>query len=268
MELKIYSKENKETGKKALPIQFSEEVRQDLIKKAVIAVQKNSRQRYGAYADAGKRHSDKVSRQRRKYRGGYGSGTSRVPRKILSRNGTRFNWVASRSPQTVGGRSPHAPVAEKIFAVKLNDKERRKAIRSAIAATISLEIVKGRGHKAPESYPFILGDDFDAVEKTKEMITSMTALGLADELTRSSIKTIRAGKGKGRGRKYKRRIGPLIVVASDSKLIKSAKNIPGVDVVKVTDLNAAILAPGCHPGRLTLFTTKAIDEMAEKRLFE
>jgi large subunit ribosomal protein L4e len=267
MELKVYSKDNKEIGKKKLPSQFAEDVRADLIKRAVITVQLNSRQRYGADQEAGRRASAKLSRQRRAYRGGYGLGISRVPRKILSRNGTRFNWVGAIVASAVGGANPHSPKAEKIWAVKLNDKERKKAIRSALAAVVDSKIVGVRGHIVPANYPFVLGDDFDSITKTKEVMTSLISLGLADELDRSSIKKIRAGKGKVRGRKYKDKVGPLIVVSSDSKLLLSGKNVAGVDVVKVSNLNAALLAPGCHIGRLTLFTVKALDEMAEKKLF-
>lgn len=267
MELKIRTKENAESGATKLPAQFEELVRADLIKKAVLAVQANNRQRYGLKPGAGMRHSAKVSRRRRKYRGAYGQGISRVPRKVLSRSGTRFNWVGAEAPGTVGGRRAHGPKAEKIFAVKLNDKERRKAIRSALAATVSSEVVSARGHSVPTTYPFVLGADFDAVEKTAEMSKAFKELGFTDEMIRAAKKTVRAGKGKARNRKYKKRVGPVVVVSSDSKMLKSVKNLAGFDVVKVTDLNAEILAPGCQPGRAALFTEKALAEMAEKKLF-
>ena len=38
----------------------------------------------------------------------------------------------------------------------VNKKENRKAIRSALAATVNPEIVKGRGHKITDNYPFII----------------------------------------------------------------------------------------------------------------
>jgi large subunit ribosomal protein L4e len=72
---------------------------------------------------------------------------------------------------------------------------------------------------------------------------------------------IRAGKGKHRGRKMKQAVGPLIVVVENKGLTDAASNIPGVCIVKVNDLNAEILAPGAHPGRLTLWTNGAIERL-------
>ena len=74
------------------------------------------------------------------------------------------------------------------------------------------------------------------------------------ELERISEKTIRAGVGKNRGRPYKKKKGPLFVVSGKCNLLKAAKNVPGVDVCVVKDLNAELLAPGATPGRLTIFT--------------
>jgi len=70
-----------------------------------------------------------------------------------------------------------------------------------------------------------------------------------------------------RGRKYKTRKGPLLVVSKECKLLKSAKNIPGLDVVEVSKLNAELLAPGTTMGRLTLFTEAAIEKLEKEKLF-
>src|SRR3989338_11129595 len=141
MKLKVISPEGKEDGSVTLPTQFSEEVRSDLIKRAVLAIQSHNRQPYGASPEAGKRASAKLSRRRRNYRGSYGLGISRVPRKIFSRRGTRMNWQGAFAPGTVGGRRAHPPKAEKIWWQNINKKERKMAIRSAMAATINKEAV-------------------------------------------------------------------------------------------------------------------------------
>ncbi|MCJ7560718.1 50S ribosomal protein L4, partial [Candidatus Bathyarchaeota archaeon] len=72
---------------------------------------------------------------------------------------------------------------------------------------------------------------------------------------------IRAGKGKRRGRKMKQAVGPLIVVVENKGLADAASNIPGVDIVTVNNLNTEMLAPGTHPGRLTLWTNGAIERL-------
>ena len=267
MELKIFSTTNTESGKLKLPAQFSEPVRQDLIKRAVLALQCNKRQPYGADPRAGKDASAELSRRRRKYRGSYGAGISRVPRKIMSSRGTRFNWVGAVAPGTVGGRRAHPPKADKQWDVKINKKERRKAIRSALAATLDKELVKSRGHKVPDNYPFVLDEKYESLNKTKNVLQALKKLGFVKELERSEKKSVRAGKGKVRGRKYKRKKSVLLVVSKDCLLLRSAKNIPGVDVELVKNLNAELLAPGTVPGRLTLFTKNAVEELDKNKLF-
>ncbi|MBR9692278.1 50S ribosomal protein L4, partial [Candidatus Woesearchaeota archaeon] len=201
MELAILSTKNEEKGKKSLPPQFNEDIRPDLIFRAVMTLQANSRQPYGASPDAGKRSASIVSKRRRKYRGTYGIGQSRTPRKVMSRRGTRMNFVGAFAPQTVGGRRAHPPKAAKIWDKKINKKENKKAISSALAATVDKDIVKKRGHLVPESYPFIIEESFEKLTKTKDIKLALESLGLKDELKRSARKTVRAGKGKARGRK-------------------------------------------------------------------
>jgi len=249
-----------------LPEQFSEEIRPDVIKRAVLAIQANKRQPYGASTRAGKRASAKLSRRRRKYRGAYGHGISRVPRKILTRRGTNFFWVAAVAPGTVGGRRAHPPKAEKIWKQKVNIKERRLAIRSALSATCIKEIVEKRGHIS-KHIPIIIESSFENAKQTKEIREALIKLGLEKELERASVKKIRPGKGKSRGRKYKTRKGPLIVVSAKCELQRSANNIPGIDISVVNSLNAELLAPGSEPGRLTIFTDKAIDRLEKEKLF-
>ena len=267
MKLKILDTKKAEKGSKELPSIFSEPVRQDLIKRAVEALQANARQPYGAAPLAGKKASSKLSRRRRDYKGSYGHGISRSPRKILSRNGTRFNWVGAFAPNTVGGRPAHPPKPFAILSKKINTKENRKAIRSAVAATLSKELVKTRGHIAPAEYPFIISNEFETISKTKNAYEALLNLGLEQEMARAEEKTIRTGKSKLRGRHYRKRKSVLFVVAKECPLMKASANIPGVETVTVNQLNAELLAPGTVPGRLTLFTESAIERLDKEKLF-
>jgi len=266
-EAKVLDLENNEKGKIGLPKQFEEDVRPDLIKRAVLVIMSHKRQGYGAKPEAGKRASVKISKRRHTYRGSYGYGISRVPRKILSRRGTRMNWQAAFAPGTVGGRRAHPPKAEKIWWQKINKKERKKAIRSAISATISKKLVVKRGHKAGDNYPLVIDPVIENVDKTKSVKDILIKFGLKEELKRCENKKVRAGKGKLRGRKYKKKKGPLIVVSKDCKLIKSAGNIPGVDVCEIKNINTELLAPGSVPGRLTLWSRGAIEILEKEKLF-
>ena len=267
MKLKVISKENKENGSVELPSQFNEPIRKDLVKRAVLVIQSNNRQAYGASPEAGLRHSTRVSKRRRDYRGCYGQGISRVPRKITSRRGTRMNWVGAEAPGTVGGRRAHPPKAEKKWDKKINDKERKKAIRSALSAVVLKNIVSERGHKLPENYPFILDDDFEKLKKSKEVITALSNLGFKEELDRASTNKVRAGRGKSRARKYKTKSSILFIVKDDCELLKSAKNIKGAQIVKVNQLNTELLAPGADIGRVSLFSKGAIEKLEKEKLF-
>ena len=267
MKLDILDNSKNKVGEISLPMQFGEDVRVDLVKRAVLALQSGRKQAYGAMKEAGKRASANLSKRRKKYRGMYGFGISRTPRKILSRRGTRMFWVGAVSPNTVGGRKAHPPKAEKELQKKVNKKERKKAIRSAISATVISELVKKRGHILHDNYPFVLDKKFEDVSKTKDIMGSLKVFGLEKELLRMDKTKIRSGRGKSRGRKYRIKKGPLIVVSKESNIKKAAGNIPGIDIVDVKKLNVELLAPGHIPGRLTLWTAGALEKMEKEKLF-
>jgi large subunit ribosomal protein L4e len=268
MNLKIVTAENVEKGTIKTPAQFDEPVRADLIHRAVEAQQTHERQAYGSDVMAGKRQTAWLRHRRRVYKGAYGHGIARVGRKIMSRNGSQMHWVGAFAPSTVGGMRAHPPKAMKIITKAINIKERKKALRSALAATVDKNVVAKRGHKAPAAYPFVLDSSIEAMSKTSDILKALEKLNLKDELARSAQRSIRAGKGKNRARPYQKRIGPLIVVSKTCPVIKAAANIPGVQAVAVDRLNAVLLAPGGHAGRLTLYTDAALQRMEKEGLFQ
>jgi len=140
------------------------------------------------------------------------------------------------------------------------------ALRSAIAACVHVDIVNKKG-VVPKDYPFIVTKKFEGVDKTKLVYEALDKIGLSKELLRAKAKKVRAGVGKSRNRKYKRKKGPLIIVSKECGLSKAAGNIEGVDVALVKSLNAELLAPGAEPGRITLWTESAIDVLDKERLF-
>jgi len=264
--MKITIKSLSGEAKGTITIPFTATIRLDIIRRVVKAIESNSRQPYGADPEAGMRHSATLSRRRHDYRGSYGHGISRVPRKIMSRRGTRMNWVAAVAPGTVGGRRAHAPKVEKDYSKKVNAKENRLAIRSAIIAALTKEMVDARGHNVPEGYPFAVESSFESLSKTKDVKDALVKLGFADELARTSVTKIRAGKGKMRGRRYVTKRGALIITEGND-LAKKVANIQGFECMPVTHLNANVLAPGGEPGRLVLFTQGALKVLAEKKLY-
>ena len=267
MNAKILTLTNTEHGSIELPAQFREPVRPDLIRRAVNAIASNHRQPYGSHPEAGQRSSAKLSRRRRDFKASYGMGISRVPRKSLSRQGTRFNFVGAVAPGTRKGRQAHPPKAWKQWSRSINTKENRKAIRSAISATIDKILVAKRGHHAPPSYPFVLDNSAEQITKTKELIKALHTLGLTADLDRASTPKIQAGRATMRGRRFRTPRSVLLVVSTPCALTKSGHNVPGLDITPVTSLNAALLAPGGMPGRLTIFTQAAIEKLTKNNIF-
>ena len=248
----IFNLKGKPTGKTPLPTVFETPLRPDIIKRAVLAIQSNRLQPQGRDPMAGK----KTSAESR----GTGMGIARIPR--VKGGGGR----AAFAPSTVGGRQPHPPRSEKKIVKRIPKKEARLALFSAIAATASKDIVASRGHavdSVPE-FPLVVSGSFEELKRTKEVEEVLTHLGvLSDTYRVKDSRKVRAGKGKRRGRKMKRAVGPLIVVAENRGIFKAASNLSGVDVVAVGDLNAEMLAPGTHPGRLTLWTDGAIEQLGK-----
>ena len=135
-----------------------------------------------------------------------------------------------------------------------------------MAASIVKSLVEERGHKVND-YPLVIEDKAEIISKSKDVKTMLEKLGLNDELDRCEKRSIRAGKGTMRGRKYKTKKGPLLVVSKTCSLLTSAKNIPGVDVIVVDKLNAESLAPGADYGRLTIYTESSLKRISEENLF-
>lgn len=257
----VYDLGGKKTGEVKLPKVFSSPVRADLIKRAVLSMQANRRQPYGASILSGLQtsahyHGVKDTKYSMKNKE-----MARGPRVHESAPGQ--NMRMRRVPQAVGGREAHPPRVEKILVQKMNEKEKRIAVMSAIAASAVKELVDKRGHKFEIELPIVVSNDIEKLAKVKELERILSALKLDDEMERAKIKTIRAGKGKARGRKYRKRTSVLIV-AEGNRLIKAVKSFPGVDVSSAGMLNAELLAPGCEAGRLVIWSENAIKKLEEK----
>jgi large subunit ribosomal protein L4e len=246
----IFDLQGKSTGKITLPEVFQTPLRPDVIKRAVLAIQSSRLQPQGRDPMAGK----KTTAESR----GTGSATARVPRQ-------KGGGKAAFAPSTVKGRQPHPPRAEKIIVKNIPKKEAKLALSSAIAATAEKDVVAARGHKvdAVVGLPLVVDNALEGLTKAKDVEAAFSSLGFTAELTRvKESRNIRAGKGKHRGRKMKQAVGPLIVVADAKSLINAASNLPGVEVTTVANLNTEMLAPGTHPGRLTVWTNGAIEKLS------
>ena len=248
-QVSVHDKAGKAGAKVDLPAVFDTPLRTDLIRKAVNVAQANRRQRYGAMPVAGERPSVEWP--------GKGKGMARTPRKKQASD-------AAFVPNAFKGRRAHPPEARHHWDEKINDKERRLAIASAIAATGNAAAVKARGHRVDDklALPVVVADDVVAKAKTSELADVLGKLGLAGDLERAKDGIhVRAGMGKLRGRRY-RTPRSLLLVTADGQA-PGAENLAGVDVVAARNLSAEHLAPGGDAGRLTVYTQSALKHIKE-----
>jgi large subunit ribosomal protein L4e len=245
MKIPVFNLQKEKTNEVELPKIFNTPIRHELIKKAVVSLQSRRFQPQGRDTMAGKRTTAESR--------GTGHGIARVPR-------LRGSNRAAFGVSIVGGHAAFPPTSIKKTVKRINKKEKRLAIRSAIAATANKELVEKRGHKIKkvEHLPIIINDELESLEKTSEVKNFLKNMDIWEDVERADRRKVRAGKGKMRGRKHKKGKGPLFVVLKNNGILYAARNLPGVDIVEISNLNIELLAPGAHPGRLTIWTMSAI----------
>jgi len=266
MKAKVLALDGNTEKEIALPKVFSTPYHPDLIKRAVLSMQANAKQPKGTYRPAGRETSALYQGSRYMPQGErtINVGHARLPR-TKNRRSLMQGRVA-RVSQAVGGPRAHPPKVEKKTGEKINKKERRAALDSAIATTANRELVAKR-HVLNErlSLPVVFEDRFSEIAKTKDVVAVLKKFGINADIESAKGKArMRAGKGKRRGRKSKKKKSILIVTGTPSKVYKAARNLEGVDIVALESLNAALLAPGCMPGRLTIWTENAIHALGKR----
>lgn len=259
MKAKLFDKGGKEKGAVDLPKNFSVKIREDILAKVFESQKGLSAQAYGSMEGAGAQYSASgISKKKRHdWKATYGKGISRVPRKVMSRHGASFNWIGATIASTRGGRRPHAPRSEKNLIKKINKKELLIAFNSALAGTVDIKLLEKKYGKKVES-GFVFNEAILEV-KTKDFVIVMKKVfgdAFSGVLKRKSI---RAGIGKMRGRKYKSNAGLLFVVGNEENMKRK-----GIEVVKVSDLIIKNLSPNGEPGRLVCYTEKAIKDIGER----
>lgn len=249
---KVFDLKGKAVGKVKLPKVFRTPLRPDVIKRAVVALQSRRFQPQGRDPMAGKRTTAESR--------GVGLGIARVPR-MKDRNRAAFGV------SIVGGHRANPPRSEKRIVKRIPRKEMGLALRSAVAATGAKDVVTGRGHLVDDvrDFPLVVVDDVEDLRRTKDVEGVLLELGVwADVFRVKESRSVRAGRGKTRGRRYKQAVGPLIVVVENKGIVEAGRNLPGVDVVLVEGLNVELLAPGTHAGRLTVWSNSALERLGEK----
>jgi large subunit ribosomal protein L4e len=258
IEVPVYGLDGLEKAKIPLPKVFSMPYRPDVIHRVYVSQYTHALQPQGRDPMAGERTSARSWQT--------GRGVARVPRV----KGERFSrsGMAAGVASVVKGRLPHPPKAEKVIYKRVNKRERRLALASAISATALRDVVEGRGHKIQNvpSLPFVAASDLEQVTKVRDLINAFKLWGLEDEMERieHGIKR-RSGKARRRGRTRYVPVGPLIVTSPDGVNVRNvAENIPGVKVVDVDSLSVLDLVAGGHPVRFVIWTESAMKVLDER----
>jgi large subunit ribosomal protein L4e len=254
MKAQVFSTSGTKQDEIELPKIFSTAFREDLIHRAYVNLDSHHYQRQGRYPNAGMNvvamSNDPPT----------GHGQARVAR---IRGGGPRRGQAAGVAMVRGGRQAHPPTSEKVIYKKLNKKENKLALCSAIAATSSKEITASRGHIVDKitSFPIIVSDEIEKLSKAKEITKVLDALNLSDDIKRLEKRKARSGRSVIRGRSTKVGKSILFVTKDPKNLAKACGSLPGVDVKAANEISVLDLAPGSKPIRLTVYTKSAIGEI-------
>jgi len=241
-------------GESTLPAVMTAPIRPDIVQYVHQLMMKNKRQPYAVNKLSGM-ETPAIS-------WGTGRAVSRIPR--VPGGGTSRSGQGAFGNMCRGGRMFGATKIWRRWHRKISVNQRRYAVASALAASAVTPLVMARGHKidnVPE-LPLVLSDSLNNIIKTKQANEVLKTFGaFADVEKCADSKKIRRGVGKSRNRRYTMRRGPLIVTESLEGVSQGFKNIPGVEVVTVDNLNLLDLAPGGHLGRFIIWTKGAFDRL-------
>jgi large subunit ribosomal protein L4e len=217
-------------------------------------INKNRRQPYSVAENAGHQTSAQSW--------GTGRAVSRIPR--VGGGGTHRSGQGAFGNMCRKGRMFAPTKVFRRWHRKVNVNQRRYAIVSALAASAVPALVMARGHRidAVPEVPLVVSG-LEGIAKTQAAIKALEGIGAGADVDRArESKTLRAGHGKARGRRFVSRRGPLVIHTGAAEGLEIAfRNIPGVDLVHVDRLNLLQLAPGGHLGRFCVWTQGAFERL-------
>lgn len=264
MKALLFALDGTNKGEVDLPIQFNEEYRPDLIKRAYHSEASYRYQPKGAFVLAGMQTTAEYYGRRHAWRQIINTGRSRLPREKIPKGSSGRVLIV---PHARKGRRAHPPKVWTRLVERVNLKEKNFAIRSALSACANAGLVKERGYVF-EKTPLVIDDSFQEVKRSKEAKKVFEALGLKQDLLRAREgRRMRSGRARLRKGGYRTKKSLLVVIAEDKGVWKACRNLPGVDVVKVSELTAETLAPGGNAGRLLILTNGAVEKLSSDGLY-
>lgn len=254
----IYDSGNpsEKTGSVPMPIALTIPLRPDLVRYVHTNVSKNKRQAYAVTPRAGYETAAESW--------GTGRAVARIPR--APGGGTHRAGQATFGNQARGGGMFCPTKIWRRWHRRVNVTQKRQAVVTCLAASSLPPLVMARGHRigAVSELPLVVSNGIESVQKTKQAVELLKGVGCEEELQRiADSRKVRAGKGKMRNRRYVSRLGPLVIYDEDNGIVRSMRNIPGVETMSVSRLNILRLAPGGNFGRFLIWTEGAFKKLNE-----
>ena len=240
------------SGKNAtLPAVFKAPIRPDVVNFVHTNLRKNNRQPYAVSELAGHQTSAELW--------GTGRAVARIPR--VRGGGTHRSGQGAFGITCRGGRmfAPTKPWRRWHRTVNITQKP--YAICSALAASALPALVMSKGRRI-EEVP--AKDKAEGCKKTKEAVLLLKKLKAWNDIKKVyASQRMRAGRGEMRNRRRIQRRGPCLIYNEDNGIIKAFRNIPGITLLNVSELNILKLAPGGHVGRFCIWTESAFRKLDE-----
>jgi len=146
---------------------------------------------------------------------------------------------------------------------KININQKRYAVASALAASAVPALVLARGHQItsiPEVPLVVASEAIEPLTKTKNALALLTKLRAEADVERCKKTHRHTGKARLRNRAKQISVGPLVVVGNKGTTAhKAFRNLAGVQVTSIWNLDLLKLAPGGHLGRFIIWTRTAFE---------
>ena len=248
----VLSLEGKADHQIPLPYLFEKEVKDWLIRRAVLAESSQNLQPQGHYLLAGMQTTAAYYGAMMSYRTGRHMGKAIRPREKL---GGGVQGKVKRIPSAVKGKRAHPHVIEKRLNEYIGRSEYIHALESAIAAT-----ARPRGGEKGKM-PLVILNEIESIKKTRDMVKVLKNLNLDGIIGKAA-----AGKNrKGIRRSSKQRISKqavLLILNEDKGAVSAARNIRGVKACTIKEISANRLAPGGNPINVAIWSEDAIKNVA------
>jgi len=253
--ISVYSEKGESSGKNVvMPAVFKAPIRPDVVNFVHTNMRKNNRQPYAVSKLAGHQTSAESW--------GTGRAVARIPR--VRGGGTHRSGQGAFGNMCRGGRMFAPTKTWRRWHRRININQKRYAICSALAASALPALVMSKGHRIEEipEVPLVVDDKVEGYKKTKEAVLLLKKVKAWNDIKKVyASQRMRAGKGKMRNRRRVQRRGPVVIYNQDSGLTKAFRNIPGITMQNVNQLNLLKLAPGGHLGRFCIYTESAFRKL-------